>query len=75
MKDSTSVDDVEDERKKRPPGNQIASFDHNKMLRNKNLQDENQEDINLLGCKSVAAFKSKLETHFITYFEQQDVNS
>eukprot|EP00957_Ditylum_brightwellii_P060892 4622386-Ditylum_brightwellii.AAC.1 len=49
IKNSTSVDAVEDKRKKRLSDNYIASFDHNETLLNKTLQNKNQEDINLLG--------------------------
>eukprot|EP00957_Ditylum_brightwellii_P133207 10156495-Ditylum_brightwellii.AAC.1 len=75
MDDSTSVDAVEDERKQRLSDNHIASSNHNKMLWKKTLQNENQEDIKLLGCENFAVFDSKLETHFITYFKQQDLNT
>eukprot|EP00957_Ditylum_brightwellii_P188746 14367321-Ditylum_brightwellii.AAC.1 len=48
------------------------------MLQNKSVQDENEEDneenIYLLGCTELAAFESKLDTHCIAYFKQQDVD-
>eukprot|EP00957_Ditylum_brightwellii_P056003 4244149-Ditylum_brightwellii.AAC.1 len=76
MNDSTNVGAVDDKRKKSPPDNCVALFNHNKMLQNKNVQGKNEENnednIYLLGCVDLAAFESKLDTHFITYFEQQD---
>eukprot|EP00957_Ditylum_brightwellii_P004272 324697-Ditylum_brightwellii.AAC.1 len=82
MNDSTNVGAVDDKRKKAPHGNHVAQFNHNKMLRNETVQgknednnneeDNNEKDIYLLGCADLATFESKLNTHFITYFEQQD---
>eukprot|EP00957_Ditylum_brightwellii_P004984 379409-Ditylum_brightwellii.AAC.1 len=73
---STDVGIVDDRRKKRPPDNSVPLFDPNKMIQNKNVQVEIEEDIEvnnyLLGCANMEAFESKLNTHFITYFEQQD---
>eukprot|EP00957_Ditylum_brightwellii_P103177 7863431-Ditylum_brightwellii.AAC.1 len=49
------------------------------MLQNENVQVENEEDNegnrHLLGCVGMAAFESKLRTHFITYFKQQEVGN
>eukprot|EP00957_Ditylum_brightwellii_P036149 2738957-Ditylum_brightwellii.AAC.1 len=51
---------VDDRRKKRPPDNCVPPFDPNEMLQNKNVQVENEEDIEgnnyLLGCANMAAF-------------------
>eukprot|EP00957_Ditylum_brightwellii_P132029 10066948-Ditylum_brightwellii.AAC.1 len=59
--------------KKRLPDDCVPPFDPNKMLQNKNAQVENEEDIEgnnyILGCADMAAFESKSNTHFITYFE------
>eukprot|EP00957_Ditylum_brightwellii_P058563 4440779-Ditylum_brightwellii.AAC.1 len=77
MNDSTNVGAVDD--KKAPPDNYVALFNHNEMLQNENIQGKNEEDneenIHLLGCTYLAAFESKLDTHFITYFKQQDVDT
>eukprot|EP00957_Ditylum_brightwellii_P140820 10726856-Ditylum_brightwellii.AAC.1 len=43
MNGSTDVGAVDDRRRKTPPDNCIALFDHNKMLQNKNVQVENEE--------------------------------
>eukprot|EP00957_Ditylum_brightwellii_P122247 9322016-Ditylum_brightwellii.AAC.2 len=85
MNDSINVGDVDDKREKTPPDNYVALFNHNEMLRNENVQgknednnnekDKNEEEIYLLGCADLAAFESKLNTHFITYFKQQDVDT
>eukprot|EP00957_Ditylum_brightwellii_P007163 544025-Ditylum_brightwellii.AAC.1 len=79
MNDSTNVGSVDDKRKKTPPDNCVAPFDHSKMLQNENVQGKNkendEENIYLLGCADLAAFELKLDTHFITYFEQQDVDT
>eukprot|EP00957_Ditylum_brightwellii_P170285 12962225-Ditylum_brightwellii.AAC.1 len=76
---STDVGAVNDRRKKRPPDDCIPLFNPNEMLQNKNVQVENEEDIEvsnyLLGCANMAAFESKLNAHFIIYFEQQDVGT
>eukprot|EP00957_Ditylum_brightwellii_P051117 3875590-Ditylum_brightwellii.AAC.1 len=66
MNASTNVGAVDDKRKKRPPDNHIASFDHNEMLENENVhgkneedtneEDDNEEDICLLSCADLAAF-------------------
>eukprot|EP00957_Ditylum_brightwellii_P056503 4283844-Ditylum_brightwellii.AAC.1 len=72
----TDVGVVDDRSKKTLPDDYMSPFDPNKMLQNKNVQVENEEDneVNsyLLGCANMAAFESKLGTHFITYFEQQE---
>eukprot|EP00957_Ditylum_brightwellii_P081719 6216663-Ditylum_brightwellii.AAC.1 len=47
----------------------------NNYIHDKNEEDNNEEDIYLLGCEDLATFESKLDTHFITYFEQQDVDT
>eukprot|EP00957_Ditylum_brightwellii_P012579 950446-Ditylum_brightwellii.AAC.1 len=85
MDDSTNVGTVDDKRKKIPPDDHITSFDHNEILQNKNVQGKNEEDDNeednnkegicLLGCADLAAFESKLDMHFITYFKQRDVDT
>eukprot|EP00957_Ditylum_brightwellii_P081218 6178190-Ditylum_brightwellii.AAC.1 len=75
MKDYTSVHTVEDKRKQQLCDNHITSSNYSKMLLNEMLHNKNQEKINLIGCENVATFDSKLETHFITYFKQQDVNT
>eukprot|EP00957_Ditylum_brightwellii_P094184 7170499-Ditylum_brightwellii.AAC.1 len=36
MNDSTNVGAVDDKRKKTPPDDHVAPFDHNEMLQNKN---------------------------------------
>eukprot|EP00957_Ditylum_brightwellii_P016017 1206837-Ditylum_brightwellii.AAC.1 len=76
MNGSTDVGVAHDRRKKKPPDNFVPLFDPNKMLQNKNVQVENEEENkgnnHLLGCANMAEFESKLNTHFITYFEQQE---
>eukprot|EP00957_Ditylum_brightwellii_P175463 13358508-Ditylum_brightwellii.AAC.1 len=42
---STDVGVVDDKRKKIPPDNCVPPFNPNKMLQNKNVQVENEEDI------------------------------
>eukprot|EP00957_Ditylum_brightwellii_P033846 2565126-Ditylum_brightwellii.AAC.1 len=73
---STDVGVVDDSRKKKPPDDCVPPFDPNEMLQNKNVWVENEEDNEgnnyLLGCANIAAFESKLNAHFITYFEQQE---
>eukprot|EP00957_Ditylum_brightwellii_P059850 4543663-Ditylum_brightwellii.AAC.1 len=79
MNGFTDVGVFDDKREKTPPDNCVALFDPNKMLQNKNVQVENEEDNEEnnypLGCANLVAFESKLNTHFITYFEQQDVDT
>eukprot|EP00957_Ditylum_brightwellii_P154301 11742310-Ditylum_brightwellii.AAC.1 len=79
INDSTDVGVVDDRREKRPPDDCVPLFDPNKMPQNKNLQVENEKDIEvnnyLLGCADMASFEAKLNTHFITYFEGQDVDT
>eukprot|EP00957_Ditylum_brightwellii_P076612 5822987-Ditylum_brightwellii.AAC.1 len=69
MNNSTTVGVVDGKREKTPPDNCVALFDHNEMLQNKNVQGKNEEDngenIYLLSCADLAAFESKLDTHFI----------
>eukprot|EP00957_Ditylum_brightwellii_P208899 15359454-Ditylum_brightwellii.AAC.1 len=77
MNDSTNGGTVDDKRVKRPPDDHIALLDHNEMLWIKNGQDKNkeynnEEDIYLFDCADLSTFESKLDTHFITYFKQQD---
>eukprot|EP00957_Ditylum_brightwellii_P071401 5428076-Ditylum_brightwellii.AAC.1 len=59
---STDVGVVDDRMKKRPPDNCVPLFDPNKMLQNKNVQVENEGDIEvnnyLFGCADMAAFES-----------------
>eukprot|EP00957_Ditylum_brightwellii_P175422 13354202-Ditylum_brightwellii.AAC.1 len=73
MNGSKDVGAVDDREKKRPPDNCVPLFHPNKMQQNKNVQVENEEDIEvnnyLLGCADMAAFESKLNTWCITYFE------
>eukprot|EP00957_Ditylum_brightwellii_P093003 7080918-Ditylum_brightwellii.AAC.1 len=70
---STDVGVVDDRSKKKLPDDYVPPFDANKMLQNESVQAENEEDNEgnsyLLGCADMAAFESKLSTHFITYFE------
>eukprot|EP00957_Ditylum_brightwellii_P105444 8038622-Ditylum_brightwellii.AAC.1 len=76
IRGSTDVGVVDDRRKKKPPDDCVPPFDPNKMLQSKNVQVKNEEDNEgsnyLLGCANMAAFESKLNTHAITYFEQQE---
>eukprot|EP00957_Ditylum_brightwellii_P206161 15347088-Ditylum_brightwellii.AAC.1 len=62
MNGSTDAGAVDDRREKRPPDNCAPPFDPSKMLQNKNIQVENEEDIEvnnyLLGCANMAAFES-----------------
>ena len=54
----------------------VSPLDPNEMLRNENVQLENNNgNRHLLGCVDMGAFESKLKTHFITYFERQDVGN
>eukprot|EP00957_Ditylum_brightwellii_P188541 14353685-Ditylum_brightwellii.AAC.1 len=73
---STDVGVVDDRRKKKPPDKCVPLFDPKKMLQSKNVQVENEEDNKgnnyLLSCANMAAFESKLNTHFITYFKWQE---
>eukprot|EP00957_Ditylum_brightwellii_P122915 9371526-Ditylum_brightwellii.AAC.1 len=59
---STDVGVINDRRKKKPPDNCVPPFDPNKMLQNKNVEAENEEDNEgndyLLGCADMAAFES-----------------
>eukprot|EP00957_Ditylum_brightwellii_P017357 1307732-Ditylum_brightwellii.AAC.1 len=64
MNNSASVVNVKGETKKRSSNDEIIYFDNNKILHNKN-----PKDIYLLGCESLTKSKSKLNTHFISYFE------
>eukprot|EP00957_Ditylum_brightwellii_P139463 10629219-Ditylum_brightwellii.AAC.1 len=53
---------VDDKREKTPPDDCVAPFDHKEMFQNENVQGKNEEDneenINLLGCADLAAFES-----------------
>eukprot|EP00957_Ditylum_brightwellii_P045886 3480416-Ditylum_brightwellii.AAC.1 len=73
---STDVEVDHDRRKKTVPDDYVPPFVPNKMLQNENVQVENEEDNegnrHLLGYANMAAFESKLRTHFTTYFEQQE---
>eukprot|EP00957_Ditylum_brightwellii_P049205 3733412-Ditylum_brightwellii.AAC.1 len=66
---STDVGVVDDRREKKPPDDCVPQFDPNKMLQHKNVQVENEED------NEGNNYKSKLNTHFIAYFEQQEVGT
>eukprot|EP00957_Ditylum_brightwellii_P167777 12772081-Ditylum_brightwellii.AAC.1 len=76
MNGSTDVGFDHDKREKTVSDNDVPPFNPNEMLRNENVQVENEEDNkgnrHLLGCVDMAAFESKLKTHFITYFERQE---
>eukprot|EP00957_Ditylum_brightwellii_P051685 3918972-Ditylum_brightwellii.AAC.1 len=79
MNSSTDVGAVDDRRKKTPPYNCVTPFDPNETLQSEKIQFENEEDneVNnyLLSCANLAEFESKFNTHFITYFKQQNVDT
>ena len=75
----TDVGVFHDKRKLGQHDQSVKSFDHNEILRNENVNVNNEEsndrDNHLLGCTDMEAFQNKLKTHFITYFEKQAPDS
>eukprot|EP00957_Ditylum_brightwellii_P014335 1078890-Ditylum_brightwellii.AAC.1 len=65
---STDVGVIDDRRKKKPSDDCVPPFDPNKMLQNKNVQVENEEDNEgdnyLLGCADMAVFEPNLHSLF-----------